>query len=249
MVLLRLLVSLELHGHHVSHHDENVPLCLLMVLFRLDAFWILEPLEGTDAGKMMLEVEHALLITTARKNNYSDVVTEYDRKIEDMVEMSLRTAYPSFGFLGEKTFKHGAKLAETPTFVCDPIDGTLNFSKGVPNCAISLALTLDNSSVIGAVYNPFRDDLYSAIKSQGTFLTKAMTGLKVQLPLQPIPSPMSSFNACLVSIEWGNQRSGENWALRTSVRNTLLTSKAEGSAMCKSVHSNGSAALDFCYVA
>ncbi|KAH7354558.1 hypothetical protein BKA66DRAFT_430443 [Pyrenochaeta sp. MPI-SDFR-AT-0127] len=202
-----------------------------------------------DAGKIMLEAEHEFLIVATTKNNTSDLVTKYDSQIEAMVEDRTRAAYPRFGFLGEETFKHGTKLADCPTFVCDPIDGTLNFSKGVPNCAISLALTLNKKPVVGVVYNPFRGDLYTAIKNQGAYLTKMTTGAKYQLPLQPIPPPMPNLNTCLVAVEWGNQRSGPNWSLRTHVHNKLLTAKVEGGAMVKSVRSNGSAALDFCYVA
>ncbi|KAJ6203417.1 inositol monophosphatase [Bipolaris maydis] len=202
-----------------------------------------------DSGKIMVAAEHSVLVAAQYKNNTSDLVTEFDKRIEDTVETRLRDAYPAFGFLGEETFKHGTKLADKPTFVCDPIDGTLNFSKGVPNCAISLALTLEKKPIIGVVYNPFRGDLYHAVKGQGAYLKNMLTGTEVKLPMQPVPPPMPSLNSCLVAIEWGNQRSGENWALRTSVHNKLLTSKAEGGAMCKSVRSNGSAALDFCYVA
>lgn len=202
-----------------------------------------------DGGKVMLEAEHSVLELAQFKNNTSDLVTEFDKQIEDMVESRLRAAYPRFGFLGEETFKKGTQLEETPTFVCDPIDGTLNFSHGVPNCAISLALTIDKKPVVGVVYNPFRGDMYHAIKHEGAYLTKTMTGLQVKLPVQRIPPPMHSLNSCLVAVEWGNQRSGPNWALRTLVHNALLTSQAEGGAMCKSIRSNGSAALDFCYVA
>ncbi|USP80033.1 Inositol monophosphatase 2 [Curvularia clavata] len=202
-----------------------------------------------DGGNIMLGAEYSVLAAAQTKNNTSDLVTEFDKQVENMVECRLREAYPHFGFLGEETFKHGTKLADTPTFVCDPIDGTLNFYKGVPNCAVSLALTLDKKPVVGVVYNPSRGDLYHAIKGQGAYLTKPATGLEVKLPIQPVSPPMPSLNSCLIAVEWGNQRSGDNWALRTSVHNQLLTSKAEGGAMCKSIRSNGSAALDFCYVA
>jgi myo-inositol-1(or 4)-monophosphatase len=115
--------------------------------------------------------------------------------------------------------------------------------------AISLALTLDKKPVIGVVYNPFRGDLYHVIKNQGAYLTKTHDWRQVKLPIHPIPPPMPSLQSCLACVEWGNQRQGPNWALRKDVHNKLLTSKAEGGAMVKSVRSNGSAALDFCYVA
>jgi myo-inositol-1(or 4)-monophosphatase len=201
-----------------------------------------------EGGKIMVEAEHEFLVAAATKNNTSDLVTQYDKEVEDMVENRVRAAYPAFSFLGEETFKHGTKLASSPTFVCDPIDGTLNFSRGVPNAAISLALTIDQMPVVGVVYNPFRGDMYTAIKNQGAFLTKA-NGATFKLPLQPVPAPMPSLNSCLVAVEWGNQRKGANWDLRTLVHKKLLTDRAEGGAMCRSVRSNGSAALNFCYVA
>ena len=203
---------------------------------------------ATDAGKIMVAAEDCI-ITTVHKNNTSDVVTKFDKQIEAMAERRLAESYPECTFLGEETFKHGTKLADTPTFIVDPIDGTLNFSLGVPNCAISLALTIDKKPVVDVVFNPFRGDMYHAIKGQGAYLTKTFTNRMIKLPVQPVPKPMPSLNSCLMAVEWGNQRSGPNWALRTSIHNALLTSKVEGGAMCKSVRSNGSAALDFSYVA
>ena len=204
---------------------------------------------ATEAGNIMVAAEYSLIMTAQTKNNTSDLVTVFDKQIEDMAKARLQKAYPSFYFLGEETFKAGTKLADQPTFVVDPIDGTLNFTQGVPNCAISLALTLDKKPVVGVVFNPFRGDMYHAVKGQGAFLTRPTTGNTIKLPVQQNPKPMPSLNSCLVAVEWGNQRRGPNWALRTSVHNALLTSKDEGGAMCKSVRSNGSAALDFCYVA
>jgi myo-inositol-1(or 4)-monophosphatase len=202
-----------------------------------------------DAGSVMLSAKHAILRAASTKNNTSDLVTQYDREIESMVQQHLHAAYPTFSFLGEESFTRGTTLTDGPTFICDPIDGTLNFSKGVPNCAISLAMTLNKKPVVGVVYNPFRGDMYHAVKQQGAFLTRVSTSETFKLPIQSVPAAMESLNACLVAVEWGNQRSGPNWALRTSVHNALLTAKDEGGAMCKSVRSSGSAALNFCYVA
>jgi myo-inositol-1(or 4)-monophosphatase len=91
--------------------------------------------------------------------------------------------------------------------------------------------------------------LYHAIKNQGVYLTKTHDWRQIKLPIHPIPPPMPSPQTTLCCVEWWNQRQGPNWALRLDVHNKLLTSKAEGGAMVKSVRSNGSAALDFCYVA
>ncbi len=198
------------------------------------------------AGEMMLSAEQHIIDDATSKNNTSDLVTQYDREIEDMVTKRALDAFPQFEFIGEETSKKGKKLTDNPTFICDPIDGTLNFTNGVANFAISLALTIEKKAVVGVVYNPLRGDLFTAIKGQGAYLTK-VSGDRYRLPMRT--APLTGLDKCLVAIEWGNQRKGPNWALRTSVHNALLTSKEEGGAMCKSVRSNGSAALDFCYVA
>ncbi|KAK8206085.1 hypothetical protein IWZ01DRAFT_521474 [Phyllosticta capitalensis] len=182
------------------------------------------------------------------KNNSSDRVTATDKAVEAMIYESLKAAFPSFDFLGEETFKEGQKLTDAPTFVVDPVDGTLNFIHGFPNVAISLALTVARKPVVGVIYNPFRRDLFTAVKGKGAHLTR-FDGRKTALPIKKTPAPLTSLNDCLVAVEWGNQRNGSNWDLRTSVHKKLLSSKDEGGAMVHSIRSNGSAALDFCYVA
>ncbi|KAF2445567.1 inositol monophosphatase [Karstenula rhodostoma CBS 690.94] len=199
------------------------------------------------AGEMMLDADPSIDHSDTKKNS-SDRVTATDKAVEKMVQDRLTSTYPRFEFLGEETFKLGDKLGNMPTFVCDPIDGTLNFIHGFPNTAVSLALTIHKKPFIGVVYNPFRGDLFAAIKWQGAFLTTA-TGETRRLPISPVPKPLTSLNDCLVAVEWGPQREGPNWALRTSMSQQLMTSKAAGGAMVHSIRSNGSAALDFCYVA
>ncbi len=56
------------------------------------------------------------------------------------------------------------------TWVCDPVDGTVPFSHGIPVSTFSLALTKNGESILGVVYDPFQDRLYSALKGEGAFL-------------------------------------------------------------------------------
>ena len=198
------------------------------------------------AGQMMIDADPSVE-SSETKNNPSDRVTETDKAVEKIVYERITTLFPQFGFLGEESFKAGDKLTDAPTFVCDPIDGTLNFIHGFPNTAVSLALTIEKKPFVGVVYNPMRGDMFTGVKWQGAFLTSA-TGVTRRLPISPVPKPMTSLNNCLVAVEWGNQRAGPNWELRTDVHKQLLSAKAAGGAMVHSVRSNGSAALDFCYV-
>ncbi|KAF2147418.1 uncharacterized protein K452DRAFT_282417 [Aplosporella prunicola CBS 121167] len=199
------------------------------------------------AGDMILAADPSV-DDSDTKNNTSDRVTATDKAVEAMVYSTLTAAYPEFDFLGEETSKEGQKLTDAPTFVCDPIDGTLNFIHGFPNVAVSLALTVARQPVIGVVFNPFRRDLFTAIRGRGAHFTR-FDGRRVALPVKQRPSSLGSLNDCLVAVEWGNQRNGPNWELRSSVHKKMLSARDEGGAMVHSVRSSGSAALDFCYVA
>ncbi|PSN64511.1 inositol monophosphatase [Corynespora cassiicola Philippines] len=200
------------------------------------------------AGAMMLTASPSTTPCSTTKKNTSDRVTQTDREIESFVASHLHTAYPQIPFLGEETSKKNQALTDAPTFVCDPIDGTLNFIHGFPNTAVSLALTIERRPVVGVVFNPFRGDLYMAVKAQGAFLRRA-TDQWHRLPLRGVPSPLPSLNDSLVGIEWGNERAGPNWALRSGMAHKLLLARQEGGAMVHSVRSSGSAALAFCSVA
>lgn len=78
-------------------------------------------------------------------------------------------------FIGEETTSSEAKvqLTDAPTWVIDPIDGTMNFVHGLPHTCISVALLIDKVSVIGIVYNPIINQLFTAIKGRGAFLNDA----------------------------------------------------------------------------
>lgn len=253
------------------------------------------------AGIMMVNAEHDVLAKAGTKNNTSDLVSDYDKEIETMIKSRLNAEFPDFDFLGEESYKHGQKLYDSPTFVVDPVDGTINFTRGFHNFAISMALTLEKKTIVALVYSPNQGRLYSAIKTHGAFMvdelfvsrkqikdrlerankdpavqdlfgklpireggkateekkedtkpsfkTKMANRPKYKLPLTPIPAPMDGLKERLIAIEWGNERMGPNWELRTDVHKTLLSSDKASGQMILSCRSMGSAALDFCYVA
>ncbi|KAF3424164.1 hypothetical protein E2986_07152 [Frieseomelitta varia] len=76
-------------------------------------------------------------------------------------------------FIGEETVadtKETPVLTDKPTWIIDPIDGTINYINGNPNTCISVALAICKELVIGIIYNPIVSELYTAIKGQGAFL-------------------------------------------------------------------------------
>lgn len=149
--------------------------------------------------------------------------------------------------MGEETYKPGDKLSTAPTFIVDPIDGTTNFVHAYPYVSISLSFAVDSIPQIGVVYNPFNKTLFSGINGKGSFLTD-MNHDKTRLPLKE-PEPLGGLDKCLVAVEWGSDRSGNDYDVKVETFRKLCASKEDGGAMVHSLRSFGSAALNLCAVA
>lgn len=93
-------------------------------------------------------------------------VTIADKKINDYVIEQVKTYYPEHSVDGEEAKNI---LDSKYVWVCDPIDGTSMFTRGVPVSVFSLALVCDGEPIVGVVYDPFLDDMYSAIKGYGAY--------------------------------------------------------------------------------
>lgn len=78
-------------------------------------------------------------------------------------------------FIGEEATSLGTEieLTDAPTWIIDPIDGTMNFVHGLPHTCISIALLINKTTEIGVVYNPILEQFFSARKGQGAFLNGA----------------------------------------------------------------------------
>jgi len=158
-----------------------------------------------------------------------------------MVSTALQSKYPSYSFLGEETYQPGMHLTSAPTFVVDPIDGTTNFVHRNPYVCISLGLAVDKTPVVGVVYNPFQDLLYTAITGHGAYLSG-----ETRLPLKQPVEPLTKLRDSLVAVEWGSDRDGQNWDCKTK---TFANLGHVDGAMVHSLRSFGSAALNLCSVA
>ena len=92
------------------------------------------------------------------------IVTEADTKINELVIKRIKEKYIDHGIYGEEaSFNKEKKML----WVCDPIDGTSMFSRGVPVAVFSLAFVVDGVPQVGVVYDPFTDSLYEAVKGYG----------------------------------------------------------------------------------
>lgn len=91
-------------------------------------------------------------------------VTIADQAINDLVQDRISSAYPEHGFLGEEG---GTPNGQEYVWVCDPIDGTRSFARGIPAATFALALVEAGEPILGVVYQPFIDEMYIGIKGLG----------------------------------------------------------------------------------
>ena len=113
-----------------------------------------------EAGALLAGHFRTALAVDA-KSTPTDPVSEADRAAERLIHERLLAARPADGILGEE----GADVTGTSgvRWVVDPLDGTVNFLFGIPQWAVSIAAERDGETVAGAIYDPSRDELWSAV--------------------------------------------------------------------------------------
>lgn len=128
-----------------------------------------------EAGEIMLGYFNSAASNPTVKSDKT-IVTKADTEINTRVIEVLTQETPGYSIWGEEesSIIDGAKY----TWVCDPVDGTMPFSKAIPISTFSLALVdADGKSVLGVVYDPFLDRLFEAIIGQGAY----MNGVKISV--------------------------------------------------------------------
>ena len=142
-----------------------------------------------ECGKVILNADREKMAIDI-KSGVADLVTEYDKKIQAQLEIGLKEILPEAKFIGEEGSSD--KLSdEGYAFIVDPIDGTTNFVKDYHMSAISVALLKGREPIAGVVYNPYLDEMFSAIKGQGAFLN----GKRISVSSQPLDKALVLFGS------------------------------------------------------
>ncbi|XP_051809836.1 inositol monophosphatase 1-like isoform X1 [Acanthochromis polyacanthus] len=169
------------------------------------------------------------------KSSPADLVTETDQRVEKILISAIRNRYPQHRFIGEESVAAGERLelTDSPTWIIDPIDGTVNFVHRFPFVAISIAFTFNKQIQFGIVYSCVEDKLFYAQRGGGAFLNGE--------PLYV--SGQQDISRCVVVTEIGAER--DDVALSTTTSNIcrLLKLPVHG------VRALGTAAVDMCQVA
>jgi myo-inositol-1(or 4)-monophosphatase len=120
------------------------------------------------AGTLIVRASFDVDKLTIRSKQKNDFVSEVDHAAEDAIISVLREAYPDHGFLGEESGYHD-KQAEY-LWIIDPLDGTTNFLHGVPQYCVSIALMHKGVGSQAVVFDPNRNELFTATKGAGAYL-------------------------------------------------------------------------------
>ena len=159
----------------------------------------------------------------------ADLVTEMDRRAEEMIAGILKQAFPAYGLIGEETGDQSTR--SDSVWLVDPLDGTTNYARNYPFFAVSIGLQREGRTVLGVVYNPTLDELFVAQRGQGATLN----GRPIRV------STAASLNEGLLASgfpydAWVSEKdNGRQWCSFLKV--------------ALSLRSDGSAALDLCHVA
>lgn len=191
-----------------------------------------------------LESLQPLLISAARKELVprfahvarrfkvdGSIVTEADTAMQKRLTQALQENWPQIPLLGEEmgAEEQQALLADSPNglWVLDPLDGTSNFTAGVPYFSTSLALLRDGEVVLGVIYDPLRDECFSAEKGKGASLNGE---------LLQVPKSLPPFRRTIALVDFKR--------LSSALASRLATEPPYGSQ-----RSFGSGALDWCMIA
>lgn len=158
-----------------------------------------------------------------------DLVTEADRMSEELILAQISRRYPDHGILSEESAQKNEQAMMR--WIIDPLDGTTNYAHGFPFFCVSIALEKEGIVVLGVVYDPLRDELFTASRGGGAYLN----GKKMQV------STVNDLSRSLLA-------TGFPYDIRVSPDNNLNFFSAMAKT-AQAVRRPGAAALDLSYLA
>lgn len=168
------------------------------------------------------------------KSTPTDPVTIVDTETERLLRDRLAELRPGERVLGEEGGGRSDESAGRPTWVLDPIDGTVNFVYGLPAYSVSVAVQVDGQSIAGAVAHVVDGAVYSAALGHGAYVRRGATTVPLQV------SPTDALSMSLV---------GTGFGYDAQLRRRQASVLAKLLPQIRDIRRLGSAALDLCLVA
>jgi len=182
---------------------------------------------GNLINRAALDVESVRV----SQKQVNDFVTEVDQAAEQAIIETLLAAYPGHAIWAEESGRtHGAQDSDY-VWIIDPLDGTTNFIHGLPVYCVSIALAVKGKVEQAVIYDPTRNDLFTATRGRGAFLNDRRIRVSKRVRLQE----------CLISTGFPF-RQGDDF-------NTYLRMMGDVMQRTAGLRRPGAAALDLAYVA
>lgn len=180
------------------------------------------------AGKIILEQQGSALVSEKENNN---LVTETDFSAQEMILEVIGRHFPQHSIIAEEN-DLAASSSAADLWIIDPLDGTNNFAHNIPHFSVSIAYARSGTVLAGVVYDPVRNELFSAARDEGAFMNN-----------RPIKvSAASSLKESIIATGFYYDR-GE------MMRRTLNSIEKLFGENVHGIRRFGSAALDLCWVA
>lgn len=183
-----------------------------------------------DAGKRLLKLFRSRRISVRRKFDYpGSIVTNADREAENLILSRIKKSRIKCTVNSEEagTLNYGSRDV---LWAVDPLDGTLNYAKGIPHFAVSIGVLIKRRAVLGVIYNPIMEELFTASRGSGAYVN----GKRIH-----VSETRSLRNSSLI-FEW--------WDPEPSIPDPLLLAKRIY-RFTRTLRSPGTVALNLCSVA
>lgn len=186
------------------------------------------------AGQLIVRYMNRLGDVNVVEKQRMDFVSDVDRQAESEIIRELRRAFPGDAFLGEESGQTGKSKR---VWVIDPLDGTHNYLRGIPHFCVSIGLLEHGDPVHAVIYDPLRDELFTASRGDGAFLNDRRMRV----------TPRPGLEGALLATGFP-YRQREHLAAQLDMTRALL-SGTDAAAGAEDIRRTGSAALDLAYVA
>lgn len=123
-----------------------------------------------SAGRILMRHLSKLKKGQIQFKGANDYVTEVDRLSEKMIIRKILKSFPGHEILAEESGHTGPRTPDNPLWVIDPLDGTTNFIHEFPIFCVSIALQVQGETILAVIFDPTRDELFSASRGQGAYL-------------------------------------------------------------------------------
>lgn len=181
-----------------------------------------------EAGKLLKQRVGKIKTIEQKEGHERNLVTEVDKKSEELIVQIIKKHFPSHEILAEERGSQGKSKTK---WIIDPLDGTTNFTHGLPVFCVSIGVEQEGEILCGVIYDPNFDELFTAEKGKGAFLN----GRRIH-----VSATTSLMKSLLVTGFPYNIAENPNHAVERFV-NFLMKAQA--------VRRMGSAAIDLAYVA